>query len=250
MRFDWATLALQTVNFAILVWLLHRFLYKPVLRMIDARRREIDKRFDEAGKAEMKARAELDAIAAQRAALAAERATALKAAASEAEAAAVTRREKAEQEAAALLDDARKCVAAERAAAIAEARRAAVDLALEIAQRLLADIPADLRAEAWLDRIDHHLAGLSASARGAMLDGTGKGRVQVVTAVPLPESSLAAWRARLQKALGDGMEITFAADPALIAGVELHFPTAVLRLSWSHEVETLRGEIENHGDDR
>ena len=34
MRFDWWTLALQTVNFAVLVWLLHRFLYRPVLRMI------------------------------------------------------------------------------------------------------------------------------------------------------------------------------------------------------------------------
>ena len=43
MHFDWWTLALQTVNFAILVWLLQRFLYKPVLRMVDARRAEIDK---------------------------------------------------------------------------------------------------------------------------------------------------------------------------------------------------------------
>ena len=41
MRFDWWTLALQTVNFAVLVWLLHRFLYKPVLRAIDARRAEL-----------------------------------------------------------------------------------------------------------------------------------------------------------------------------------------------------------------
>jgi hypothetical protein len=43
MHFDWSTLALQTVNFAILVWLMHRFLYRPVLRLIDARRAEIDK---------------------------------------------------------------------------------------------------------------------------------------------------------------------------------------------------------------
>ena len=41
MHLDWWTIALQTINFAILVWLLHRFLYKPVLRMIDARKAEI-----------------------------------------------------------------------------------------------------------------------------------------------------------------------------------------------------------------
>ena len=38
MGLDWTTLALQLVNFAILVWLLQRFLYRPVLRVIDARR--------------------------------------------------------------------------------------------------------------------------------------------------------------------------------------------------------------------
>jgi hypothetical protein len=36
MRFDWGTFGLQTVNFAVPVWLLRRFLHKPVLRMIDA----------------------------------------------------------------------------------------------------------------------------------------------------------------------------------------------------------------------
>src|SRR3546814_21092072 len=41
MHFDWWTLALQTVNFAIPVWLLQRFLYKPVLRLIDSPRAEV-----------------------------------------------------------------------------------------------------------------------------------------------------------------------------------------------------------------
>jgi hypothetical protein len=38
MRFDWAALGLQTIDFAVLVWLLQRFLYKLVQRMIDARK--------------------------------------------------------------------------------------------------------------------------------------------------------------------------------------------------------------------
>jgi F-type H+-transporting ATPase subunit b len=41
MALDGWTIALQTVNFAILVWLLHRFLYRPVLRVIDARKAEV-----------------------------------------------------------------------------------------------------------------------------------------------------------------------------------------------------------------
>ena len=38
MALDWSTLALEAVNFLILVWLLQRFLYRPVLAAIDRRR--------------------------------------------------------------------------------------------------------------------------------------------------------------------------------------------------------------------
>ena len=37
MEIDWWTLAIQTVNFLVVVWLLSRFLYRPVRRMIEAR---------------------------------------------------------------------------------------------------------------------------------------------------------------------------------------------------------------------
>ena len=38
MQFDWWTLLLQIVNFLVLVWLLHRFLYRPVQTVIAKRR--------------------------------------------------------------------------------------------------------------------------------------------------------------------------------------------------------------------
>jgi hypothetical protein len=74
MHFDWSTLALQTVNFAVLVWLLHRFLYRPVLRMVDARRAEIEKQYDSARATEAQARERLAAIEGERAGIANERA--------------------------------------------------------------------------------------------------------------------------------------------------------------------------------
>ena len=37
MLVDWFTVVAQVVNFLILVWLLKRFLYKPILRAIDER---------------------------------------------------------------------------------------------------------------------------------------------------------------------------------------------------------------------
>jgi F-type H+-transporting ATPase subunit b len=41
MLFDWFTVGAQVLNFLILVWLLKRFLYKPILDAIDAREKRI-----------------------------------------------------------------------------------------------------------------------------------------------------------------------------------------------------------------
>ncbi|MGE0113412.1 MAG: F0F1 ATP synthase subunit delta [Steroidobacteraceae bacterium] len=41
MLFDWFTVGAQALNFVILVWLLKRFLYKPILDAIDAREKQI-----------------------------------------------------------------------------------------------------------------------------------------------------------------------------------------------------------------
>ncbi|MEY4245765.1 MAG: hypothetical protein RLZZ245_3350 [Verrucomicrobiota bacterium] len=50
MLIDWFTVAAQTLNFLILVWLMKRFLYQPILRAIDAREKKIaDELADAAG---------------------------------------------------------------------------------------------------------------------------------------------------------------------------------------------------------
>jgi F-type H+-transporting ATPase subunit b len=251
MHFDWSTLALQTVNFAILVWLLHRFLYRPVLRLLDARRSEIDKQYAEARMAEAKAKDELAAVEAERAGIVAERAGALEQASMQAAEAAAARRAQAEREAAEFLDAARKALAAERALALAEARRAALDLGTDIAGRLLAEVPMKLRAEAWLARIEEHLAALPQTERDALarqlVDGA---QLTVVTASALPAETAEAWRARLQRTLGDRISIGFGTDRHLIAGAELHFPSAVLRFSWQSALAEMRAEIPVDGDAR
>jgi len=98
MHLDWWTIGLQTINFGILVWLLHRFLYKPVLTMIDARKAEVRWQLDAAKDVEAKAKAELAAVEAGRAGIAAEREAALKAAAAQAQEMAEARRAQAEND--------------------------------------------------------------------------------------------------------------------------------------------------------
>ena len=251
MQFDWWTFALQTINFAVLVWLLHRFLYRPVLRMIDARRAAVDKQFADAAAAEAQAKSELAESAAARTAIGTEREAALKTALAQAEEAAAQLRDRAKTEAAALLGEARKTMAGERELVLAEARRVALDLGVEIARRLLAEVPTHQRAEAWLERVEQHLAALSPAERRQLGDGLNdKESLRVVTAVPLPDEDAAEWRARLGRALGDGIAIAFDVDAGLVAGAELHFPNAILRFSWRSALSAIRTEIEDHAHAR
>ena len=252
MRFDWSTFALQAANFAILVWLLQRFLYRPVLRLIDARRGEIDAQYAAARGAAADAAAQREAVAAERAGIAAERAAALKQAAAEAESVAAVRREAAERDAAALLDAARKTLADERGKALGEARRAALDLGAEIAGRLIAEVPAKLRAEAWIERIEQYLAGLPKEERDALISPRADTiKVRILTAAALPAETAQEWRARLNRTFGNGLDnrlaTEFSVDSDLVAGAELHFPNAVLRFSFQSALAAMRAEIEADG---
>lgn len=55
MEIDWFTVIAQIVNFLILVWLLKRFLYKPILRAVDERESKIASQLEEAARIESEA---------------------------------------------------------------------------------------------------------------------------------------------------------------------------------------------------
>ena len=62
MLIDWFTVCAQAINFLILVWLLKRYLYKPVLAAIDARERKVAARIVDAETQEKKTQAASDDI--------------------------------------------------------------------------------------------------------------------------------------------------------------------------------------------
>jgi F-type H+-transporting ATPase subunit b len=66
MLIDWFTVAAQALNFLILVWLLKRFLYKPILRAMDAREQRIAAQLREAEAQKAEARKEGEELRAAR----------------------------------------------------------------------------------------------------------------------------------------------------------------------------------------
>ncbi|MBU3824900.1 MAG: hypothetical protein H9917_08750 [Candidatus Oceanisphaera merdipullorum] len=69
MSIDWITVLAQMANFLLLVWLLKRFLYRPILDGIDARETEIATRMAQAGIAKQQAQTEAALYKAQQAEL-------------------------------------------------------------------------------------------------------------------------------------------------------------------------------------
>ena len=249
MHIDWTTLALQLVNFAILVWLLQRFLYRPVLKVIDARRQASDSRYAEAQRMTETAKRQLADIETQRAGAAADRAAMLADAREQARRLVEERCAEAEREAKALLEETRQTLAREREGLLAEARHAALDLAAGMARRVLAEIPESQRMEGWLERIEQHLRSLPDSERLELVgELTGGGSLRVVSALPLSSSAGERWRARLRETLGPDVAVTFETDTRLIAGAQLCFPHSTLSFSVQDAVSALQEEGARHGE--
>ena len=244
MHIDGWTLALQTGNFLILVWLLQRFLYKPVIAVIAKRQAEIATLMQDAAGAKAGAEKLAQDLRDKEAAIAAERERALQSAQAAAEAERVARLQQAQREAATITETARRALDRERAEAADEIRDTAASLGVEIARQLLKGSAADGMVTPFLERVCDSIGRLSPAERQRLAaELTGAHRLRVVSAAPLPAAEAEHCAKRLRELLRPDIEIEFADDAALLAGVELHFPHTILRDTWRDALAQARERL-------
>lgn len=244
MHFDWWTLALEAVNFLILVWLLQRFLYKPVMAVVARRRQEVDAAFAEATEARRCADAEAETYRQKRASIEEERLAVLATARTEIEEERQRRLGEARAEAEALLARQRQVIADDRAGAFDDLRNGAADLAVSLATALLRDATDGALAEAFLERLRQRLIAMSEADRARLLGPVGEPTVlRVVTAPALDEIGRQRWRQRLAELVGEPCAVAFDVDDGLVAGARIHFPAAILELSWSSALKEARNDL-------
>jgi len=242
MQFDWWTLALQGVNFLLLVWLLERFLYRPVKDVIARRKVLAENAFAEANDAKSAAESERHRLSAEREKVADERQAMLARLHAEIEADRKAMVEKTAAEGEKLLSAAKAAIAEERKAVLKEMEKEISALATAMAATLLGRLRADVSQDVFLDQLKTRLAALSGEererlARELARDGAG---LTVVTATPLSAEEEARWRATLSDAFGASGRKEFVTDPAIIGGSELRFPHTRLRESWASKLETVQ----------
>jgi F-type H+-transporting ATPase subunit b len=234
---------LQTFNVLVLVWILSRFLFRPVVGIIEERRAATVKLLGDAEAAKKRAIAAGQVAEAETARLASWRDEALRSAAAEAEAqraaALAAARAEADGLRAAVEAEMRGARASEAAAASDRAARLAVDIAGKLLQRL----PDSARVDGFVEGLANALASLPVTSR----DGIGPGEGARLTAArPLDEREVKSCREAFARALGRPLDFTIRLDPDLIAGLELETPHAVVRNSFRSDLNRIVEELTRH----
>lgn len=248
MELNWSTFVLEIINFLVLVWILKRFLYKPVLGVIARRRQGIE---DSLAKAES-LRAQSDALRIRYEGRLADWER-------ERQDARAALQEEIEQERRRRLQglDADLAHERERAVAVDERRRldetrkteaAAMTQAARFASRLLSAAACPEVEQKLVDLLLDELARLPQD-RLAVLRASWKkppDEIRVVTAFDLSGDARQRMRDALTALAGDAPPARFERDPELLAGARILIGAWVLRANLQDELAAF-AELA-HGD--
>ena len=236
MELNGTTFVLEIVNFVILVWILKRFLYRPVLDVIAARKAAIEKTLADA----QQARADAQALRARYESRIEEWNTEREHKLGELSAELETERKKRREALLAELASDREKDAAGAARREQEARaeleRQAVELGARYVARLL-KIAATAELEAHL--IDHaidELGRLSPDQAAALTDPASSDRASVRSAFDVDTERSTALTRALRALAREGLEVDFGTDPSLLAGIEITIGAHVLAFNLRDEL--------------
>ena len=233
MLIDWFTLAAQAINFLILVWLLKRFLYQPVLDAIDAREKRIGDELADANAKKKEAQGERDDFQKKNQAFDEERGALLTKATDDA---------KAEHEH--LLDAARKAaegiraaqenaLQSDRARLTKEITRLTTEEVFAITRKTLADLATVSLEERMGEVFTRHLREMNSDAKaalGAALQSSSE-PAQVTSTFTLPPEQRAAIRNALNETFSADIQVQFATSLETVCGIEL--TASGQKVSWS-----------------
>ena len=239
MLIDWFTVGAQALNFLILVWLLKRYLYKPVLDAISARERRIAMQLADAASKQAAATSERDEFDRKNKEFDAQRTLLLTKAGEEAKLEQQRLLEQARKDADALRSRLEDALRSEQQILSGELARRTRDEVFAIARKVLADLAStsleDMLLRVFIERLralnaaDRQLLA-AASASGSVTASPG-GAVVVRSAYDLSAQQRSAIEQAVTEVCGTAVRPSYETFPALISGLELSVNGR--KLAWS-----------------
>src|SRR3984885_13680008 len=233
MLIDWFTVGAQALNFLVLVWLMKRFLYRPILNAIDTREKLIATELADAAAKQAEAQKERDEFQHKNEEFDRQRGVLLTQAKDEA---------KAERNR--IVDEARKAADALSVKRMDTLRNDAHTLSQAIARRTQQEVFAiarkaltDLASTSLEERVGkvftrrvREMAGQAKEGLGGALK-TASAPALVRSAFDLPEEQRAAIQNALNETFSAEIRVRFETAPNLIGGIEL--TTNGQKVAWS-----------------
>jgi F-type H+-transporting ATPase subunit b len=223
MLIDWFTVGAQALNFLILVWLMKRYLYKPVLNAIDAREKLVATELADAAAKKTEAQKDRDEFQHKNEEFDKQRAALLTKATDEAH-----------TESLRLLDEARKAAdalsAKRQEALIGEAKnlsdeisRRTRDEVFAITRKALTDLATVSLEERMGEVFTRRLHALNGKAKECVAEAlkTSSAPALVRSTFDLPAEQRAAIQNALNETFSSEVRVRFETAPDLVAGVEL-----------------------------
>ncbi|WPL18174.1 F-type ATPase subunit b [Thiorhodovibrio winogradskyi] len=233
MLIDWFTVGAQVINFLVLVWLLKRFLYRPILDAIDAREERIAAELADADATRTQARQEREIFGHKNQAFDQQRAALL---AQATDAAKVERQR--------LLDDARQTADALRAKRQNALQQEAEQInqalmsrtqreVFAIARKTLTDLAGASLEACLVDVFIERLGAMDVDAHAVFAEAlkTGLEPARVRSAFELDAAQREAIQTALNRSFTTEVAIQFESGPDLIGGIEL--TANGQRIAWS-----------------
>jgi len=233
MLIDWFTVSAQVVNFLILVWLLKRFLYKPILHAIDEREKRIAKELADADTEKTEAEKERQEFQKKNEELDQHRDELLSKAKDEARAERQRLLDEARQAADALRAKRQDVMKREQESLHDAITRRTREEVFAIARKTLTDLAGTSLEECMSEVFTRRLRELNDEAKKSLAKAlkTLSDPVLVRSAFELPSEQRASIQRALNETFSAEIPVRFATAPDVISGIEL--TTNGQKVAWS-----------------
>jgi F-type H+-transporting ATPase subunit b len=233
MIIDWFTVIAQVINFLILVWLLKRFLYKPILQAIATREQRIAAELEEANAAKVAAQQQRDEFAQKNEAFDQARTEMMNKAMDEAKVERQHFIDSARIESAELRSQWQEALRNEHQNLSAEITHRTQDEVFAITRKVLGDLAGETLEARMVALFVQRLQQLDEEERAPLLSAF-KATSSVVlmrTAYPLSAEQHAVIEAAVKAAFGLTQGMQFEVVPTIVSGIELSANGQ--KLAWS-----------------
>ncbi|WP_323026986.1 F0F1 ATP synthase subunit delta [Gelidibacter japonicus] len=233
MEINWFTVIAQIVNFLILVWLLKRFLYKPVLDAIDAREKKIASQLEDAATKKAEAKRDKDLFRQKNETFDKERAEKMNEVHEQIDSEKQRLFEEVRKESTVLRSKFEESLKQQEQEITDRLKRKTKDAVFEIAKKTLSDL-ADVNLEQHVVTVFiEKIRSLDGAAKTKFIDAlkNNEGSVTVKSVFELSMGSKQELEKAMEKITEKQNDFQYQLEPELVSGIKIE--TASYQLSWT-----------------